>query len=312
MFNNDLVEGDPAMTVTAEWEADGIAPLDPAWNRRLPYADGYHRWAELLAGGGDVHGLTREFPVSERAGLEADEVRSLAIVPVVVGDTWWGFLGFDDCVDERVWSEAELEALRAASDTLGAAIGRADAEARRRDAEERYRTLVETIPAVTYMQGPGMDDHVFYVSPQVERVLGYTPEEWIDAGARRLATQTCIPTTGERGWRGSTERTGETGEPFLAEYRSEAQGRALRVDPRRGRARPRRPTGAAVLAGDHVRHHRRARGRAAGPRRRTSLPRARRAHPGGPVHRSDPRGGPHDLREPARRARCSGSRPTST
>ena len=36
----------------------------------------------------------------------------------------WGFLGFDDYLTERVWPVAEVEALKAAADTLGAAIGR--------------------------------------------------------------------------------------------------------------------------------------------------------------------------------------------
>ncbi|MGH3145104.1 MAG: sensor domain-containing protein, partial [Rubrobacter sp.] len=53
------------------------------------------------------------------------------------------------------------------------------AEERLREAEERYRTLVEQIPAVTYIDratsGP---DESLYTSPQIETMLGYTPEEW--------------------------------------------------------------------------------------------------------------------------------------
>jgi diguanylate cyclase (GGDEF)-like protein/PAS domain S-box-containing protein len=52
-----------------------------------------------------------------------------------------------------------------------------------REAEERYRTLVEQIPAVTYIDrvtdGP---DEPVYTSPQIEQMLGYTPEEWLEGG----------------------------------------------------------------------------------------------------------------------------------
>src|ERR687896_370874 len=44
--------------------------------------------------------------------------------------------------------------------------------------EERYRTLVEQLPAVTYMQEIE-NSTLAYVSPQIEEVLGYSPEEYL-------------------------------------------------------------------------------------------------------------------------------------
>jgi diguanylate cyclase (GGDEF)-like protein/PAS domain S-box-containing protein len=52
------------------------------------------------------------------------------------------------------------------------------AEGRLREAEERYRTLVEQIPAVTYIDPVDDPDTSLYTSPHIERMLGYTPEEW--------------------------------------------------------------------------------------------------------------------------------------
>jgi PAS domain S-box-containing protein len=47
-----------------------------------------------------------------------------------------------------------------------------------RRAEERYRALVEHIPAVVYVETPEGDPARFYLSPQVEAVFGYPVEEW--------------------------------------------------------------------------------------------------------------------------------------
>jgi PAS domain S-box-containing protein len=47
-----------------------------------------------------------------------------------------------------------------------------------RAAEERYRTLVERIPAVAYTAEFGAEGRWRYVAPQIEEVLGYTPAEW--------------------------------------------------------------------------------------------------------------------------------------
>jgi PAS domain S-box-containing protein len=46
-------------------------------------------------------------------------------------------------------------------------------------AEERYRTLVEGLPLVTYVDEPDERAASLYVSPQVEALLGYSPAEWL-------------------------------------------------------------------------------------------------------------------------------------
>src|ERR1044072_896874 len=54
---------------------------------------------------------------------------------------------------------------------------------------EDYRRLVERLPAIVYSCEMGEHGRWRYVSPQIEQILGYTPEEWMaDAGlwARRL------------------------------------------------------------------------------------------------------------------------------
>jgi PAS domain S-box-containing protein len=53
-------------------------------------------------------------------------------------------------------------------------------ELRLHQAEEKYRTLVERLPAVVYSEtGNAAINAVSYISPQVERLLGYATEEWL-------------------------------------------------------------------------------------------------------------------------------------
>jgi len=49
-----------------------------------------------------------------------------------------------------------------------------------RDAETRYRTLVEQLPLVTYVSAIDKPGFSAYVSPQIEELVGYTPEEWLE------------------------------------------------------------------------------------------------------------------------------------
>jgi len=53
------------------------------------------------------------------------------------------------------------------------------AERRAASAEQRYRDLVELVPVVVYRAPLGDHAASAYASPQIERLLGYTPEEWL-------------------------------------------------------------------------------------------------------------------------------------
>ncbi len=46
-------------------------------------------------------------------------------------------------------------------------------------AENRYRTLVERLPASTYIAELGAGGRWHYVSPQIESMLGFSPAEWL-------------------------------------------------------------------------------------------------------------------------------------
>ena len=59
-----------------------------------------------------------------------------------------------------------------------------EAEERLRAAEERYRLVVEQLPAIAYVDerrdvAGSRTWPCVYVSPQVETILGFTPEEWV-------------------------------------------------------------------------------------------------------------------------------------
>ena len=47
-----------------------------------------------------------------------------------------------------------------------------------REAEARYRLLVEQLPLITYINVPGESGRWVYLSPQLEEILGYKPADW--------------------------------------------------------------------------------------------------------------------------------------
>jgi PAS domain S-box-containing protein len=87
------------------------------------------------------------------------------------------------------------------------------------ETEERYRSLIEQIPAVTYIwdaEGPGSENPRTYVSPQIESILGFPPHEWLidpDLWRSRLHPDDAARVLAE------SARCVETGNPFRVEYR---------------------------------------------------------------------------------------------
>ena len=76
--------------------------------------------------------------------------------------------------------EAEhVQLVAHATHLAGIAIEHDRAKAELRAAEARYRTLVEHLPAITYIAELGAGGPWHYVSPQIETMLGFTPAEWL-------------------------------------------------------------------------------------------------------------------------------------
>jgi len=171
-------DGELWATQRHEWVALGIsAQIDNPVLKGLPYkAAGFGRWIEMLGRGNLVHGFVRDLPESEQPELEAEEILSIAVVPIFVEGRWWGFIGFDECVEEREWSAAEVGALGAAAGTLGAAIRRRQTEERLRGSEERYRAVIEQATDGIYLLDAGTHRFV-ETNPSFRRMFGYTAEE---------------------------------------------------------------------------------------------------------------------------------------
>jgi PAS domain S-box-containing protein len=94
--------------------------------------------------------------------------------------------------------------------------GRPELERRLADLEASYQALLERLPGVVYTLGPESPNPVLYISPQLEALLGERAADWI--GNADIWTRLVHPE--DAGWVATEcERTNQTGEPFVAEYR---------------------------------------------------------------------------------------------
>jgi two-component system cell cycle sensor histidine kinase/response regulator CckA len=118
-----------------------------------------------------------------------------------------------------------LQIIAHATHLAGIAIDHDRAKIQLRAAEDRYRTLVERLPAITYIAELGADGPWHYVSPQIESILGFSPAEWL---ADPTSWINRVHKDDREMALAAERRFQETQELFQAEYRMFARdGRVL-------------------------------------------------------------------------------------
>jgi diguanylate cyclase (GGDEF)-like protein/PAS domain S-box-containing protein len=204
-------ERDMLVTLT-DFEGGVVGEIAEA-DQEFPLADfpASRRVVEAL----EVHAIDVDDPEAdpaETALMTSYGHRSLLMLPVVSRGEAIGLMEIMDTSD-REWA-GDLEFFRSLCDIVGAAVHNAMLHEQHREAEARYRGLVEHLPAVTYIDAAGSGDPV-YVSPQLQSLLGVPADEWVD-GADGW-TKRMHPDDRETVER--YEHTVRTGEPYSAVYR---------------------------------------------------------------------------------------------
>lgn len=118
------------LTQIQEWVADGISPQIN--NRNLigiPETDILFRtWEKQMLEHKNIVGFPKDFEEPNKTILSDQNIKSIISIPIFVKDQWWGFIGFDDCIENRNWTIAEVKALEMLAYNLGAAIYRREVE----------------------------------------------------------------------------------------------------------------------------------------------------------------------------------------
>jgi len=193
---------------THEWCAEGIAPMIETL-QDLPVSLGDMWWREFRHRGHvyvpDV-AIYGEDP-DLRETLERQQIRSVLAVPLRLGGTLSGFVGYDAVRAPRSFSEIEIELIKSVANVIGTVLHRRDTEARiaqaRRDlAAERNRAeaMMNALPdLVLESDADGCFTGFHQTSPMAEvldpsEIMGKPPEAVlppdIAALARRMMAET--------------------------------------------------------------------------------------------------------------------------
>ena len=83
----------------------------------LPY------WEKLVfCEGGSINSLVKDLPDAEREILSQQGVLSILVLPIIINDMPWGFMGFDDCHNNHIFDDSANKVLASGANTLVSAI----------------------------------------------------------------------------------------------------------------------------------------------------------------------------------------------
>ncbi|MCB1009114.1 MAG: PAS domain S-box protein [Acidobacteria bacterium] len=191
LFENETdAQGELLADLRWEWVvAQGPAPRlgDPALRGVRLFSDPYQELAVPLAWGEPVTKGVEELREAVAELLGAPDARSLLVVPLFAGETFWGFLGFEDRRDQRLWSAEEIGALRAAAALFAAAWQRHRFESELKESEEKYRELVEN--ATDAVWSIDLEGRFLSVNHALASLLGYSQEEIVGSPWERFIVE---------------------------------------------------------------------------------------------------------------------------
>jgi PAS domain S-box-containing protein len=152
-----------------------------------------------------------------------DAFRAVLGVPLVSGGTVYGVIGLAFSEPGRTFTDDEVTQVSRFAEVVSIALDNARLYAaaqqelsERQRAEQRYRTLVEQIPAMVYSEEFQLGGAPLYASPQYEQMTGWTAEEM---GRKNFWKSTVHPEDRDRVL-AEEARCEQTGEPFDMEYRA--------------------------------------------------------------------------------------------
>ncbi|MDR2697193.1 MAG: GAF domain-containing protein, partial [Holophagales bacterium] len=122
IWKNCVKDGKLYCSQIYEWSGGAESQNDYALAVETLYGDIVPGWEERLSQGNCISGIVSEMSDYEKTALSPQGILSILIAPIFLRNQFWGFIGFDNCRSERVFSEKEEMLLRSASQIIANAL----------------------------------------------------------------------------------------------------------------------------------------------------------------------------------------------
>lgn len=154
------------------------------------------RWYKRFKNGKYMAGLISSLPAIERSIVFLRGAKSFLMVPVIVKNSFWGFLCFVDKKNEREWTNTEINALKAIAKIISAEIQRIDSDSKllkaKEDAERANLLKTQFLAQMSHEIRTPLNSILSFISLLKNEIEGNNSEfvkSWfgmIDSSSKRL------------------------------------------------------------------------------------------------------------------------------
>jgi PAS domain S-box-containing protein len=133
-------------------------------------------WKKLLLKNGMIiSNNISELPEDIQRGLELQGIKSILIYPLFVENIFFGFIGFDECIANKIWTDDEIDLLKLVSNNISNAFERMIVNDRLENSKLRLNLALESAKEGLWDWNVETG-HVFF-SDIWCTMLGYRPDE---------------------------------------------------------------------------------------------------------------------------------------
>ena len=122
IWKNFVCDGALYCTQNYEWCDDVEMQHGQEHTVNIKYAETIPTWEAPLRNGECINRLVKDLIPIEREQMAKQGIVSMLVVPIFIGGEFWGFVGFDDCKSERIFTEAEEHTLESGGILIASAL----------------------------------------------------------------------------------------------------------------------------------------------------------------------------------------------
>jgi PAS domain S-box-containing protein len=113
--------GELYFTPLFEWTAEGVhSQLEDNLLGKLSYSRfASLKFYEAFSNGETLKFIIKNLPKEYQEIFIDNNIKSIILVPILIEGAYWGFIGFDECHSDRMWSNDEESILSAMAATIG-------------------------------------------------------------------------------------------------------------------------------------------------------------------------------------------------